>query len=596
MTGLRISDDLSLPLDAITQTLVVYGGKGKGKTNFGAVLAEELYQHDLKFSALDPYGVMWGLRHSNTDNARSHGLEVLILGGLHGDLPILPTKGAVVADLVSDESISTVVDISRHPTGKMWGKAEKIRFVADYATRLFERQGEHQRPLMQIIDEAGRYCPQTIPHGSPELARCVGAIEELVEVGRNVGIGVTLITQRSARMNKSVSELAEAMVAFCTLGPNSVEAITDWCGEHIERARWKELVGEIRKLPRGTAMVVSPSWLNLEGKVVPIRARWTFDSSATPKAGARQTKPGRAAMPNLEAYRERMAEVEEEAKALDPRELRRQLATRDERIADLERRLAADTIEVEPPPAFDETEFRRLVSDATNLVRSHADRMVREANEKILERFDAYRLPLLSSSMKVTRTATVGGPRPIALPAKSFEIRTRTDGPPVKLTSEGTGTRPIDLHLVKGALVILTAIAQHPKGITFQHIMVLTTYRSRSCETYIGQLIQNGLIERIEDRKLRATVLGLQALGANFEPLPVGKALRDHYFETLPEGEKRVLMTIVQNHPYPVTKDDLIRATNYTKRSVETYAGKLATRKIVVNSRGSFSASESLFS
>lgn len=229
----------------------------------------------------------------------------------------------------------------------MWSKGEKIRFVADYATRLFERQGEHRRPLMQIIDEAGRYCPQNIPHGSVDLARCVGAIEELVEVGRNVGIGVTLITQRSARMNKSVSELAEAMVAFCTLGPNSVEAITDWAGEHIERARWKELVAEIRKLPRGTAMVVSPSWLGLEGQIVPIRARRTFDSSATPRAGkAKSRRPGAASMPSLDRYKTRMVEVEKEATLANPAEMRKQVAAKDARIAALERELKATSLGV----------------------------------------------------------------------------------------------------------------------------------------------------------------------------------------------------------------------------------------------------------
>ncbi len=331
--ALHVSRDLALPLDAITQTIVVYGAKGKGKTNFGTVLAEELYANGLKFSALDPYGVMWGLRHGQTKEEA--GIEVLIIGGVHGDIGILPTAGAVVADLVSDESISTVVDISRTASGKMWTKGEKVRFVADYATRLFERQGEHQRPLMQIIDEAGRYCPQTWPHGAPEIARCVGAIEELVEVGRNVGIGVTLITQRSARMNKSVSELAECMVAFCTIGPNSVEAILDWCGEHIEKSRWKELVAALRTLPKGTAMMVSPGWLGLEGQAVAIRARSTFDSSATPKAGARKSAPGKAAMPDLGKYRERMEELSREAQASDPRELRRQLQERDRQIAKL---------------------------------------------------------------------------------------------------------------------------------------------------------------------------------------------------------------------------------------------------------------------
>jgi hypothetical protein len=63
----------------------------------------------------------------------------------------------------------------------MWGTAEHIRFVADYCARLFERQGERRQPLMQVIDEAGRFVPQMIPSGAVDLTRCVGAIEQLVE-------------------------------------------------------------------------------------------------------------------------------------------------------------------------------------------------------------------------------------------------------------------------------------------------------------------------------------------------------------------------------------------------------------------------------
>jgi len=296
---------LALPLDAVTQTLVVYGGKGMGKTNLGAVLAEELHRAGLRFSVLDPVGVSWGLRHGAERGDR--GLPVLILGGVHGDLPIEPTGGSVVADLVADEQVSTVVDVSRRADGRMWSKAEKIRFVADYCTRLYERQGERRLPIMQIIDEAGRFCPQQIPHGAPDLARCVGAIEEMVELGRNVGIGVALITQRSARMNKSVSELAECMVSFRIVGPNSVAAVMDWLGEHVEKDRIRDMVQRLRSLPRGQALVVSPGWLEFED-VVAIRKRHTFDSSRTPEIGKSARAPGAAATPDLDKYRARMAE------------------------------------------------------------------------------------------------------------------------------------------------------------------------------------------------------------------------------------------------------------------------------------------------
>jgi len=38
MTKVRISDELLLPKDTVTSTLIVYGGKGMGKTNLGAAL------------------------------------------------------------------------------------------------------------------------------------------------------------------------------------------------------------------------------------------------------------------------------------------------------------------------------------------------------------------------------------------------------------------------------------------------------------------------------------------------------------------------------------------------------------------------------
>lgn len=98
---LRISDGLSLPIATVTSTLIVYGGKGMGKTNLGAVLVEELTRAGLRWSVLDPMGVWWGLRHAQ--DGEGPGIECLILGGARGDIPIEPTGGAVVADLVADE-------------------------------------------------------------------------------------------------------------------------------------------------------------------------------------------------------------------------------------------------------------------------------------------------------------------------------------------------------------------------------------------------------------------------------------------------------------------------------------------------------------
>jgi hypothetical protein len=139
-------------------------------------------------------------------------------------------------------------------------------------------------------------------------------------------------------MSKAVSELADAIFAFRTVGPNSLAAILEWLGEHVEKERIKGLAERVRSLDRGEALVVSPGWLKFEG-VVRIRLRETFDSSATVKGGERARAPrGVGAKPDLANIRHRMEATIERVKADDPRELRKQLA---EARAELKRAQAA---------------------------------------------------------------------------------------------------------------------------------------------------------------------------------------------------------------------------------------------------------------
>jgi len=361
---LNIAEHLSLPRDVVTATQIVYGGKGMGKTNYGSVLAEECARAGLHFAVIDPMGVWWGLRHSATGHGP--GIEVLILGGIHGDIPIEPTGGAVVADLVVDEAANVIVDISRRPDGTMWAIADRVRFVRDYCKRLYQRQGEKRRPLLQGIDEAARFIPQVIRKDDSDVAACMGAIAVLVEEGRNVGIGVALITQRSARLNKDVAELADCMIAFRTVGPNSRRAVLDWLGEHVEKEKIKGYDEQLRALPRGSALVVSPGWLEYEG-IVAMRARQTFDSSATPRGGKQRRVTG-GAKPDLAKYRALMAATIERAKADDPRELKKQIRELEAALGSSTKRniQAVRTIQAQPKieyrekPVITEIQLQRL--------------------------------------------------------------------------------------------------------------------------------------------------------------------------------------------------------------------------------------------
>lgn len=563
---LHIAKGLSLPGDAVTQTLVVYGARGMGKTNFGTVLCEELSAAGLRFSYVDPMGHLWGLRHSTDGKGR--GIEVLILGGRHGDIPIEPTGGAVVADLVADEEVDCIIDISRRADGKMWGKGERIRFVTDYCKRLYERQGERTRPLMQIIDEAARFVPQMARHGDDQVAACIGAVEQMVEEGRGVGIGVTLITQRSARLSKSVAELAEAMVAFRTVGPNSVEAILDWFGEHIPKERWKDLVEQLRQLPRGHALVVSPGWLHFEG-VAEIRMRHTFDSSATPKAGQERRAHGAGAKPDLARYQARMADTIDRAKASDPAALRRRIAELEAVVA-IEKKMktaereradrAAPKIQRVEVPVLKDGQVKRLEAGIERMA-ALQDRLAQAQQVVVTE----------AGSLRAALARARGAPSPAApRPAAPAPPPRRLPPPPPPPSAGRNGAIAGEEPVGEGGLdrarrAILAVLAQYPEGCAAGKLALLSGYRwSGGFRNALSALRSAGLIVGPNSATMRITDAGTAALGDGYSPLPTGGALVDYWLNhrSLGACERAVLRALLAN-PEGLAAGDLAKAAGY---------------------------------
>lgn len=509
ISTLHISDDLSLPPETVTSTLIVYGGKGMGKTNLGAVLVEELYRAKLRWCVLDPMGVWWGLRHAKDGKGR--GIECLILGGAHGDIPIEPTGGAVAADLVVDEDANVIIDFSRKPNGETWGVGEKIRFITDYGQRLFQRQGglvngKRREPIFQVLDEAARFIPQMIRAGQPELAQCLSVWAQMVEEGRNFGLGVCLLTQRSARLNKDVAELADAMIAFRTVGPNSIGAVMDWMGEHVPKDRIKELVEKVRSLPVGRCLVVSPGWLNLEA-IVQIRPRQTFDSSATPKPGESAKRvTGEAAKPDLDKYAARMKETIERVKQNDPSELKRTITA-------LQKQLAAK------PSAAGKTVTKevkivdpRSIAQAVNKRDGEWKKSLTDFKRLIAGVAFVPPLPFVIDGIVIHNgnlppPSTQYQPR-VAAPVQSMQ----------KLKAESNG----DVHLKPGALRMLVACATwYPKVIREGQVAAQAGVKrgSGTFSSYKSNLVTAGLVS-VNNGEWSITDAGMEQIGSGAPSSP----------------------------------------------------------------------------
>lgn len=329
MSKLKIAPGLSLPLELVTQTLAILAQKRKGKSYLARRIVEQLHHAGQQVVVVDPKGDWWGLR--SAADGKHPGLPIVIVGGERGDVPLEPSGGEVVAKLVVEERVSVLLDLS------LLRKHEVATFMVAFLENLYRLKAReiYRTPVMLVIDEADAIAPQTAHKTQPNMARMLGAADDIVRRGGQRGIGCMMITQRSAVLNKDVLSQIQVLVTLCTIAPQDLKAIESWIDVHGTRAQRDKLMESLPALPQGDAWWWSPGWPTAEGiferkRSYPID---TFDSGATPKVGEKRREPKKLADVDLEALKRQMADTIERAKAEDPKALRK-------RVAELEKDLA----------------------------------------------------------------------------------------------------------------------------------------------------------------------------------------------------------------------------------------------------------------
>jgi hypothetical protein len=532
--SLRVSDSLSLPDDAVTQTFAILAMKGAGKTNTGRVIAEEMYAAHLPFVVIDPVGSWWGLRSAG--DGKGPGLPLPVFGGRHGDVPLERTAGAVLADLVVDERLTCILDLSEFSEG------DKTRFLIDFAERLYRRNTD---PLHLFLEEADDYIPQ---RPFREQARLLRAWENIVRRGRARGLGITLITQRSAAINKSVLTQAETLIVLRTTSPQDRKAIAGWIEHHGQS---RDALASLPELPSGTAWVWSPQWLRIMKRVTIRRSR-TYDSGATPKQAASRRPVATKADIDLAAIEKRMADTIERAKADDPKELRR-------RIAELERKLA--TVPAAPAPEARTIEVPVLSPESIAAVEKLVERgeSVSAPLGALLEELTAGMARVVSelhaASGRLSRVPTHAAPdRPVRPSPATLSRR-----PAPRATGGSTGSADLTARDRR----VLTAIAQYgAAGRTVRQVALLTGYavNGGGFRNILGSLRSRGLIEGGNAEALRVTAAGARALG-DFDPLPTGPALFEHWMGQLGKAEREVLAVLRDCAGAPLSAHEIAAQT-----------------------------------
>jgi hypothetical protein len=364
---LHIADGLSLPLDFVTERIAFLARTGAGKSGGMRVLFEEFLEAKQFVVFLDPKGDAWGIRAAGI----GPGYPVLVMGGDHGDVPLESSAGKVVAEFLVKERVSTVLDVSD------FGKAGMIKFVTDLATTLYRRN----RDVLQfMLDEADMVAGEKFydPH-------CLEAIQLIQNKGRHRGFGVTVATQRSAMINKTVLYASGTLVAMQTTSPKDIKTVRDWLEVVASAETAKQIVSALPTLKTREALVYSPQYLGSEPSRITFKTFRTFDSMRTPRPGETRQQPKSLADIDLSVVQEDMAATIEKVKAEDPRELnniifglkreitelKKNAAPRErdtKRIQELTEQLAAERAKVKPAGKTEAKEKKIVIAgDLTRL-------------------------------------------------------------------------------------------------------------------------------------------------------------------------------------------------------------------------------------
>lgn len=526
---MKVAAGLDLPLQAVTETFAILAVRRAGKSNTAVVIAERMHAAGLPWVAVDPKGDWWGVRSSASGSGP--GLAVVVFGGLHGDLPLEPGAGAYIADLVAARRLTCVLDTSE------MSKGEQIRFLVAFAERLLKVNRE---PLHLFLEEADEYIPQRV---ESDMARVVGAVGKLVRRGGFRGIGTTIISQRSAVVNKDVLSQVGSLIVLRTTSPQDRKAISDWVRDKVGGA--DEMLASLPSLANGEAWVWSPEFLG-ETKRVQFGRRRTFDSGQTPKVGEKRIEPTRLADVDLAAIKEAMGEFIQRAEAQDPAKLQK-------RIRALEAELAKVRAE-RPDPEFREVRIEipvvpAVVVDAIALYR---DRITAAQND-LAGVFDAMPEPGEHSELVLPLRDRRPAPAVVVPPSRRMERTAPAPRNVPTASTNGASLTPAKQRLLDElAAFECMGISVVPK--IQLALMADVSPKSSGYANNLGALRSAGLIDYPSGGVVVLTDAGREQATPPDIP-PTTEALHQALFARLGPSKARILAALIDAYPGSLARE-----------------------------------------
>lgn len=540
MKTIQIAPDLKLPLDTVVQRKAVIAKNRVGKSNLGCAYVEEVYNASVQSVVLDPKGDWYGIRSSA--DGKGPGLPFLVMGGDHGDVPLDPSAGSALGTYFGANHVDAVLDVSD------FSKRDVARFGADFFESIYDARKKNRVPLNLVLEEAEDFAPQQIFDKDPNQYRCLGAVNKIAKKAGFLGIGLLLIAQRAASLNKNTLSQADAIFFMRTTAPQDIKAADAWLQDQDDEKR-KEVLTHIQGLPTGSAYVWAPEHGIFQK--VQIRRRTTFDAGFTPKVGESKPEPKVKAMVDLKALMGEMQAVVEKAKADDPKVMHA-------RIKDLEKKLYSALNQnetrvvekiVEKQVPYVPPEVRKVMATIQRELASIPPELLKGP---IVAGIVARRTQEL---VKSSRPVTTNHVKPKPLVILKDDVDDRLNGPMQRILDAIAWFEAIGIEAPAKEAVAFKA-GYRPGGGAFQN--PLGALRNDKGNNPWPPLIQygNGTVSLTADGRKRAA-----------KPLDIGTAedLHREVLAALDGPMAKILTVLLETYPDPISKETLAERAGYAE-------------------------------
>lgn len=588
-----------IPAAALSQHIVVLGKTGAGKSSALRYVVEGLLNKGKRVCIVDPKGDWWGLKVAA--DGKSPGMPVVLLGDFKNqgaqDVPINERSGKHIAELVSDGNRPCVIGL------RGWTQGGMTKFWIDFASTLFARNSGE---LFLVGDEFHNFAPKQW-RGMADKQTPVGVglhwANRLLSEGRGLGLVCLIASQRPQKVHNDTLTSCETLVAMRVTHGADRDAVETWIEGCGDKEVGQKVVKSLAAMPRGQAWVWSPE-IGFGPTQVTFPMFSTFDSFAPPQVQKRVSEKGWAEV-DLSEVKNKLAEAVKEAEANDPKLLRA-------RIAELERQAKA-----KPAPAVDQAALDRAhaagAADKDRELRPLLEQAER-ANALLAGRMGAAKSKVGElAELLVVNGEVIDREKPCAIIPNSRISPAKVAGTanmgkshikaasPLPAITSAVGTDAGRGDLPKGAVRrILTALAQHPEGLSYRKIGVFADVSTRggSFTTYLSRCRTAGWIEGNDSQGVMITGAGLEALG-EFSPLPTGPDLADYWLREIGADNAcgKILRVLIESYPNPMTYDEIGEAAEVSTKggSFTTYLSRLRSRDLITGTNKGVLASEELF-